>query len=470
MNLNRTIRAGLGAALVASTLAGATLIASQAGASTKKATSPCSPSALASAKGPVNITFDEGMTSSNETLLQKLVAAFNASQTKVHVNDVNQSGGYQDTWNDYLTALQQGQGANAYLMDQYVTQGATDSKGIIPVSACISAFKYSTKGILPKALAEETVGGSLQAIPYSVSAPILIYNQVAFKKAGIKSAPTTLTQLGTDAVALKKAGYSDGVTLKLDPWYLQIWQGMSNDYFVNNQNGRSGGRATAAAFNDSQGLAAFTELQNIVKKGDAVTNPSTGSLTTAYANLFAIAGYKSGATIDSSATLGPILSLLHGYPKSKLQLGVAEIPGILNNTGGGVQPGGNALYIPKSDSPAQAAATWEFYQYLLQPANSAAWSVGTGYIPLSPAVASQPAVVKFWKTYPSLKAAYNELERGTVNNATAGPLVGNYYVVNNEIATYENQLLSSPYPNPQTILTNAANAATSDLKAYNSSL
>jgi sn-glycerol 3-phosphate transport system substrate-binding protein len=475
MRLHRTFRAGAGAALAASTLAVITLTGPLAGTPVSAATS-CSASAIP--KGPTTITFWEGMTANNEKLIQSIVKAFNASQTKVHVNDVNQSGGYVQTWNSYLSSLGTSNEPNVVMLDQYITQGAIDSKSIIPVATCVAGTKYSTKTFAKKAILEETSAGRLQGLPYSVSAPILIYNQNVFKAAGIKSPPVTISQMAADAAKMKGKSFtykskkytvSDGMTLKIDPWYLQILQGTANAYFVNNQNGRTG-RATAAAYNDANGRATFTQLQSIVKKGDAVTNPSTGSQSVAYSNLFEIGYGKSGMTIDSSATLGTILADLPLFPNVKL--GVSALPRITPTLTGGVEPGGNALFLPSysNKSSAKLAASWEFMQYLDNAANMAKWDVGTGYVPIRSDAASQASMKAFYARYPSLKAAYTEIFTGKVDNATAGPLLGCYYQVSNDLVTAEDNLFSNSYPSPASVLSGAAAQTTSDIKTYNSSI
>lgn len=466
MHLHRTLRTTICAAVGASSLAALSLVAS-VGAAPASAATNCSPSALPS--GTTNITFWEGMTAANETALVGLTNAFNSSQSKVHVTLVQQTGGYVQTWDDYLTSLNTASEPNVVMLDQYITQGAVDSKSITPVATCVAGTGYSTKPFAQKTILEETSAGKLQGLPYSVSAPILIYNQKAFAKAKIASPPSTIALMAKDAALLKKAKYADGMTLAIDPWYLQVWEGVNNADFVNNNNGRTG-RATAAAFNNATGKTVFTDLQKIVKSHDAVTNPSTGPITTAYANLYAIGFNKSGMTIDSSATLGTILSLLHEFPNVKL--GVAPMPKVSAGVAGGVQPGGNALFLPTypNGSAAKMAASWEFIQYLDSAANMAKWDAATGYVPIRSDAAKTSTMKAYWTKYPPLKAAYTEISQGKVDNATAGPLLGNYYTVNDDLTTYEDQLFGASFPSPTTVLSNAATKVTQDIVSYNSSL
>jgi sn-glycerol 3-phosphate transport system substrate-binding protein len=462
MNLRLTARTGLCAALAASSLAVVSLVASPASA----AGTSCSSGSL---KGTTDITYWEGMTAANETAQVNLVNRFNKSQHKVHVNLVEQSGGYVQTWDDYLQSVGTSSEPNVVMLDQYITQGAVDSKSITPIATCVASTHYSTSAFAKKAILEETSAGKLQGLPYSVSAPILIYNQNAFTKAKISVPPATIADMATDAATLKKAGYVDGMTLAIDPWYLQVWEGVNDADFVNNSNGRAS-RATAAAFDNPTGQTVFSDLQNIVKSGDAVTNPSTGAITTAYANLYAIGYGKSGMTIDSSATLGTILGLLHLFPSVKL--GVAQMPKVTAGVAGGVQPGGNALFLPtaSNSSSAKLAASWEFIQYLDSAANMGSWDASTGYVPIRTDAAKTSTMKAYWKKYPPLKAAYLEIEQGKVDDATAGPLLGDYYTVNDDLTTFEDQLFGASFPSPTATLTSAAAKVTSDIQGYNSSL
>ena len=75
--------------------------------------------------------------------------------------------------------------------------------------------------------------------------------------------------MAKDAALLKKAKYADGMTLAIDPWYLQVWEGVNNADFVNNNNGRTG-RATAAAFNNAIGLSDRRVRRDAAAPGDPV--------------------------------------------------------------------------------------------------------------------------------------------------------------------------------------------------------
>ena len=101
---------------------------------------------------------------------------------------------------------------------------------------------------------------------------------------------------------------ADGMTLTIDPWYLQVWQGVGNDVLREQPERPHRVARPRPPSTTRTGQSVFTELQSD-REGRATPSRTRrpGAITTAYANLYAIGCGKSGMTIDSSATLGTIL-------------------------------------------------------------------------------------------------------------------------------------------------------------------
>ena len=465
MELMNVIKSVAGAAVVASSVAAISASSALPASASSTNAAACATSALTNASGKVHITFWEGTAGANETEIQQLVTAYNNSQNKVVVNDVNQAGGYVATWNAYT--LSDGNGANVIMDDMNNTQAHVDSKLTLPIADCIAATGYKTNTYLPKVILQQTIGGQIQSLPYSDSEPVLYYNKQAFAKAHLTAAPTTIAAMAADAQKLKTAGYKDGMSLKNDPWWLQIWNGMASSYFVNNQNGRAG-RATAATFNNSESLSLLTTLQTMTKGGYAKSFDATGSGLSAYNNLFDISSNNSGMSIDTSAALGTIAGYLPLF--KNVTLGVAPLPVISAADKGGVQPGGNSLSISSKNSTAETAASWDFIQYMELPANRALWDATTGYVPITTPETKTSTITTLWKKHPEYKVAYTELNTGTASNATVGPALGNFYQVSTDIGNALAHLLTDSAATPSSVIANAQNAATADIQSYNSSI
>ena len=426
---------------------------------------PCPMSALKKAKGPVQISFWESMspTDANGKTLESLAAKFNASQSKVHVNLVNQAS-YDDTWQKYQAGLSNGQLPDVVQLEDIDQQGVIDSRSILPVQSCINATHYSTSDFVQRALAYWHTDGAQQAMPFSVSNPIVYYNKQSFTKAGLNpnDPPTTLPQLMKDAAALKASG--SGMGFKLDPWHLETWLATANQLFVNNGNGRSS-RATKAVFDTKTAKTIWTDLDQLVRSGDATTNPSTG--TDEFDNLLGMGSGKYGMTIDSSADLGTVTSLLHGYPN--VTLGIGPFPVLSATIKGGVEPGGSALYICSKAPKVQQAAAWQFIQFLDSTQSQATWAAGTGYVPIRRSATTTATIKNLWAATPGFKVAYQQLVNGATTKATAGAVIGPFPQVRTDVLNAEESMYQQGV-SPATALKNAASAVNATISQYNQSL
>lgn len=490
------IRLLLCGAIATASLAGMT--AADAATSTKTTPAACSASIVSASKSPIKINFWEGMSKNvagtadtgNEGSILMLVAAFNKAEAgKIVVNDINQSGGYTQTWASYTASLNNGTAPNVVMFDEANAQGALDTKSILPVSTCITNNKFKTTTFSKKVLGAYTTGKTIVGMPFSTSVPVMYYNQQAFTQAGIKSPPTTMTQLIADQTLLQKTSWTDkgvkktytnGVSIKYDPWEITSWLGLANADVVNNSNGHTA-RASAAAFGTNMTAKNYLQdLQTIAKnaKGRNVYNPSSSSFTQAYGNLFDVANGVSGITFDTTAALGTIQSYLGVY--KNVTLGVAPLPTLTGKSTGSMPPGGNGLFINSSNSSsAQQAASWEFIQYLTTAANLAKWDADTGYLPI------RSDEVSLWKTQLAAQAhyylqpklpvwyetGYASLIAGTTSAASEGALVGPYNAVNDDMSAALEALLTTPFTTtPAQALSEAASNSTADIKSYNEGL
>ena len=161
-------------ALVASSLAAVSTV----GIAASSATTPtCTPSLAAKPSSVININFWESMSkgltnAGNEGALTSLVAAFNQAYAgKIHVNDINQTGGYTDTWTQYQAAIKNKTAPQVVMFDQYNTQSAYDTGTILPISACLTAAKATTKAFLKQAINSYSVGCRARGFRASAAQP-----------------------------------------------------------------------------------------------------------------------------------------------------------------------------------------------------------------------------------------------------------------------------------------------------------
>jgi sn-glycerol 3-phosphate transport system substrate-binding protein len=434
--------------------------------------SQCNLSALTKANHPVDITFWESASGSasdphsGEHLMLQLVNQFNSSQNQVHVTDVNQQSYFDGTWTPYLNSLRNHTSPNILFFDDYQVQDAVDSGSFVPVASCVAASKYSTSDFLPKSILQQSVNGTLWGMPYTGSGELMYYNQQALTKAGISGPPTTFAEIVADAAKFKAAGYSDGISLNNDPSLLQQFDAIAGQYYVNNQNGRNGKRATAAAFDNPASLAFVNDVHQMVAAGTAKGYSATGAGTAGFDNLLAVGNGLSGLTFSPSGTLGTVEAVAASYPKSTFK--VAPVPSV-GGVNLGLPPEGQSLYLPKSSSPAQLAASWVFLRYLVSATEMATFDAGTGFVPVRTSAANQPVIKSLWAKTPAYKVAYDEVNQGPANNATAGPLLGPVTQIDNDVANMLAQLDTNPAANPSALLSQLSSQATGEMASYNSS-
>lgn len=424
----------------------------------------CPTASFDSAAKPVKITYWHAMERANEDTLVKITKEFNASQSDVQVTLVNQ-GGYDDALTKFRSVAGTKDAPDLLQIEDTATQQLIDSQAVVPAQACLDATKADVSDILPRALQYYTVGGALYPMPFNVSNPVFYYNKVAFTKAGLdpEKAPTTWDEIATDAAKIKAAGYKYGFYYKRDAWVLEQFLALNGEPYVNNGNGREK-RATEATFDTPTAKALFTQLDELVASGNAATNSSSGP--SAFDNLTSICQGDNAMTIDTSAALGTVAQVLSGGGcPAKIEVGVAPLPG--GNGQGGTLIGGAANYLAKGSDPARLVAAFKFAQYLTTPDIQAEWAAGTGYIPISKSAAQSKLITDLWAKTPGYKVAYDQIQTGQNNVATAGPVIGDYQGVRKAMTdALESFLIGSA--DPAAALTKAKQAADKAIQAYNS--
>jgi sn-glycerol 3-phosphate transport system substrate-binding protein len=419
----------------------------------------CQPSLLARHRGTVHIAFWESMVTANGTTLQKLTTAFNASQHKVHVTLVQQRS-YTTTWIKYQAGLSNGQLPNVVQLTSIDLQGVEDSRSVTPVQSCMKATHYKTSDFIPRVLAAYKLNDVQIGMPFAVSGPVLLYNELVFEKDGITSPPRTLGQLVTDAAILKANG--SGIGLKLDPWHLETWLASANQPFVNHDNGRKG-RATKAVFDTPVAKKIWADLDQIVRSGAATTNPAIGPEE--YDDLLGIGSGKYAMAIDTTAVLGTVEAVLASGKYPNVKLGVAPFPVYSTKVRGGIEVGGSALYISSRQTAADQAASWDYISYLDSTQSQADWAKGTGYIPIRRSSADTATVKSLWSASPGYKVAYEQLVSGANTYATAGAVLGPYTQVRTAELDAEKSMYQSGV-SPSTALENATHQIDQILSQY----
>ena len=402
----------------------------------------CPLDALEAADGPVEVTlWYGGLNGSTKVAMDDLVAGFNASQDDVVLNASNQGADYAEVYRKYTSAAAAGtdQLPDMIYLEDTQLQAMADSGQVLPAQACMEAADYDLTSLEPAVRSKYSVDDVLLPGYMNVSTPVLYYNKAHWQQAGLdpEDPPDTLDELYEAAKALKEAGVSDKpFSFKTSRWFFETWLTGIGGEMVNNDDGRSG-LATEATFaspeaedlmeflvkmNDEGLLNVFANTEGsidqylalITQDSSMLIETSTASTTIRDALSGAITAEQAGAGFDASSV-----------DLSVVVPGVGAYPGI--EAAGRVFPSGGAFYMLNTSEPEEQAASWQFMEYMLDPANAKTWLFGGGYLPVVKAVNEDPEVQAFWENDLAgvlLQPAVEQL--GDADPDQPGPLIGPY--------------------------------------------
>ena len=398
----------------------------------------CDVAAVDGASGPVEITVWSSMKADllNKTM-DSLTQAFNASQTQVKVNYVNQ-GGYEDTIPKFMDSSQ-GSRPDVVQLPEYMLQSVIDLKTAVPVGACIKSSGFDTAPFIPSTLAQYNAEGVQWSLPFNVSDPVLLYNKKLFTAAGLdpNTPPVTLDDVATMSKKLVESGaakYGIAIDSNYDNgggWFLEQWLAKLGQFYTDNDNGRAG-RATKVTFNTPELANVLTTLQTMVKDGTAL---DVGDNTSGADNLLAMADKDAptAMTIATSASIGSVLTILKGgqFPHLTVDdVGVAPMPGPGSP---GTLVGGASLWINDSGDPARVAAAWKYLEFMTAAQQQATWAATTGYVALR-TDATELEPLKTALADPRFTVAGKQLQDIPAAPTSAGPVAGPLLEVRTAVA------------------------------------
>jgi sn-glycerol 3-phosphate transport system substrate-binding protein len=377
---------------------------------------------------PVDITFAHAEGGPRADRIADYVEAFERENPGVHVDVVpvgDGNGAVLEDWRrqspaDRPELMLQPQTANARLIDS----GQTVAPG-----GCIRQVAPDMLDAISRAW---SAGGVLQAVPFAVSTPVLLYDRRIFRRAGLDPdrPPTTLDDLRGAAFRAWSSGAADhGLLFDTGPesgasWILEQIPARAGQVAYEPQNGRHG-TATSVTWRSGLALGTLEWLAEGTRDGWAtsVGQHPLDSLRRALDPATSVA-----MTFSTCGALGEIYDLLDRDATPDIELDVARLPrpdeGPAFGQGHGSLPGGSALWIAGGKSEAETAAAWALARHLASPEVQADWAVATGSVPISPTAARRPEVRRRWTEHPGMRVAYDVLAEQGRSPEELGPLVG----------------------------------------------
>lgn len=362
-------------------------------------------SVASAADGKTEVVFWYSLAGTNAEAIVTMVDNFNASQDEIFVNAQYQ-GEYDDAINK-LKAAGMGQLPCDVVQSYEIgSRFIIDSGWIVPMQASIDADGWDTSVIEPNLLAYYTVDGTINAMPFNCSTPLMYYNKTAFDEAGITEIPTTVD--GILEIAEKLTTYNaDGSVARYGfmvsnyGWFFEQWIGKMGKQYVNNGNGRES-YATEVLFGENGAALDIFKMWEKIAASEYTTYIERGGTTQARA---AFVADTTAIFLASTANLAGVLSNVG----DAFEVGTAYFPFVNEGDTGGVSTGGGCLWMIDSGDDAKKQASWEFIKYMVSADEQAFWNAATGYFPINMQAHDTDAFKENIEKYPQFQTALDQL-------------------------------------------------------------
>ncbi|MFA7672191.1 MAG: ABC transporter substrate-binding protein, partial [Sphaerochaetaceae bacterium] len=223
--------------------------------------------------------------------------------------------------------------------------------------------------------------GKMIGMPFNASTILLYYNKDAFREAGLDpdKTPQSLDELAETAALLTKKS-SDGKTIERygfvgvpTTYELVSWIGQQNglSYLTDKLNGHEG-NPTHVLFDKEGTLARFLEKWKSVYDAGGL-----GNITSDPRQQFV--AQKTAMFVASTSSLSTVIDSVD----NKFEVGVGYLPKVDENSNGGVNIGGGAIFVFDNNNDLNKVATWEFLKYLTSAEVQFFWHKMTGYFPVN---------------------------------------------------------------------------------------
>jgi sn-glycerol 3-phosphate transport system substrate-binding protein len=382
----------------------------------------CTPEPTEYAAGTVTLWYTFAGSIAEE-ILSSQIEAFEAGHSGIDVVAERHEGPHADVLADFAR-LPTEQRPDLLLGSNMTVRNQFDLGTFIPPSECNGGTDPAVLAdLLPVIRRQYTVEGVLQAAPYNISTPVMMYDRARWKRAGLDpdDPPSAWDDLFAVIDILRESGETEhGLVLydQAGAWLVERAAAEAGRFVVEPRNGRDGSEVDAVEF-EHPGLEDLLirlgqmELDGRVRWVGTNAGGQDDLLSLVYEPL-------AGMTFHTSASLGDIRSVVAQVPElAGAEIGVAPLPGAPMGT-----PGGGAWWLADRGDPAQASAAWRLAEWLASPAQVAALAAATGYVPTSPAAAAEPVIVTAWEARPGLRVAYDVLQATPGDDSWAGPQVG----------------------------------------------
>jgi sn-glycerol 3-phosphate transport system substrate-binding protein len=338
-------------------------------------------------------------------IVDGMVADFMKQNPDIEVNAIY-AGNYNDARIKALAALKSGQPAQLSVMFSIDMYELIEQDAIVAFDDVVKTDEEKAwlKSFYSTLMENGVTGGKTWGIPFQRSTIVMYYNKDAFRAAGLdpEKAPATWEELVAAGKKLTKADGSQwGMMIPSTgyPYWMFGALTMQNDQVLMN------GAGNQTNFDAPATVEALTFWKDLGSK-HKVMPEGTIEWGTLRKN------FLEGKTAIMWHSTGNLTTV---KKKAGFDFGVAMLPA---NKRRGTPTGGGNFYIFKKTTPEERSAAMKLIKFMTSPAQSANWSMQTGYMGISQAAYDTDALKEYVKGFPYAAVARDQLDFATAELST----------------------------------------------------
>jgi sn-glycerol 3-phosphate transport system substrate-binding protein len=360
--------------------------------------------------------------------VEKVAAAFNASQPNYHIIPVYK-GNYADTVMAAIFAFRSNTQPAIVQVNEVATATMMAAKGAIyPVYELMrdQGEEFDPTAYLPAVTGYYTdVSGNMLSFPFNASTPILYYNKQLFEKAGLNTEepPKTWPELERAAGKLRSVGVPCGFTTHWPSWVnVENFSALHNLPIATKANGFAGLDAQLTINNP-------TLVRHIGKLAEWQKTrlfDYSGRATTAEPRF---QRGECGIFLGSSAARADIIA------KAKFNVGYGrlpywpDVPGAPQNT----IIGGATLWVLMGRPSVEYKGVARFFAFLSRPEVQASWHQKTGYLPITRAAFELSRAQGFYDRNPGTAISIEQITYKPPTVNSKGLRLGSFVLIRSAI-------------------------------------
>ena len=377
------------------------------------------------------VVFWHAMTGSLNDEVNRLSAAFNASQADYELQPVFK-GTYAETLTAAIAAYRAGQAPD--LVQVFEVGTGTMLAAGAAVKPAWQLVQETGVAIKPDDYIPAVRGyyslpdGRMASVPFNSSTAVMWLNKDAFEKAGLDPAkpPTTYDELATSGQTLQsKSGVSIAISTGWFSWiHMEEYAAIHDIAFASDGDG-FGGLGAELLINKPDFVKQLQRFLDWQKAGFFKYGGRDSAADGVFLSGQAAIGF------NSSGERGDLLkSAKFGWTNAYLPYDPAIITTPINSIIGGAS-------IWTMTAPSRPAAQYkgaaEFLAFLAKPENAAAWHQHTGYVPVTVAGYQLSKQQGFYASNPGTELPIEQLTRGSVTDNSRGLRLGRLPEIRNII-------------------------------------